>query len=172
MVSSTNGKITLGDDPYISKWTSDEDKAHFRKILKEAPVIIMGRKTYQAARRVIQPSRGKLRIVTTSSPDRFQAEAIDNQLEFVNESPSKLVARLKHKGHKSAYLMGGAMLNRAFFKENLVDELWLTLEPKLFGEGKNLIGENEQLELDLVLLSCEKLNQEGTLLLKYKIKND
>jgi len=66
-------------------------------------------------------------------------------------------------------LLGGASLNNSFFKANFVNELWLTLEPKLFGSGNDLAG-NAELDINLELFEMEKLNSQGTLLLKYKFK--
>ena len=69
-------------------------------------------------------------------------------------------------GYKKILLVGGATINGLFLKENLVDELYLTIEPKIFGSGKNII-EGQLLDSKLKLLNIQKINKEGTLLLKY-----
>jgi len=51
---------------------------------------------------------------------------------------------------------------------NLVDELYLTIEPRIFGEGKNIV-EGRLLNKFLRLIGIEKLNKTGTVVLKYKI---
>jgi dihydrofolate reductase len=65
-------------------------------------------------------------------------------------------------------LVGGATINGLFLKHNLVDELFLTIEPKIFGSGKNMT-EGKLLNSKLQLKSVKKINKIGTLLLKYKI---
>jgi len=65
-------------------------------------------------------------------------------------------------------LLGGGTINALFLKESLVDELYLTLEPRIFGKGKTLVREGE-FEVLLELMNIKRLNQSGTLLLKYKI---
>ena len=56
----------------------------------------------------------------------------------------------------------------SFLKEQLIDEVWLTIEPKIFGTGGNFVIE-EELDIDLKLLSCEKVNEQGTLITKYAV---
>jgi dihydrofolate reductase len=89
-------------------------------------------------------------------------------LEFSNETPEKLIERLSTLGYKKALLVGGSIINGLFLKNNLVDELYLTIEPKIFGKGKNIV-EEQSLDKSLQLINVKKLNKTGTLLLKYKI---
>ena len=63
---------------------------------------------------------------------------------------------------------GGAHVATSFIKAKLIDELCLTLEPKIFGYGSNLVAE-EKLDIELKLLSSEKVNERGTLINKYMI---
>ena len=53
-VSSINGKITKGKDPNIYSWTSKEDSNFFFSLIKKHNLIVMGSKTYEAARRIIK----------------------------------------------------------------------------------------------------------------------
>ena len=64
--------------------------------------------------------------------------------------------------------MGGAHISTSFLKAKLIDELWLTIEPKIFGTGGSLVI-NENLDIELRLLSVEKVNERGTLITKYKV---
>jgi len=65
-------------------------------------------------------------------------------------------------------LVGGPHVATSFLKEQLVDELWLTIEPRIFGKGGNFVIEDD-LDIDLALLSCEKVNERGTLITKYAL---
>jgi riboflavin biosynthesis pyrimidine reductase len=53
---------------------------------------------------------------------------------------------------------------------NLVDELWLTIEPLAFGQGISLFGD-EPIKLDLALLECRRLG-EHAVLLRYSARHD
>ncbi len=59
-------------------------------------------------------------------------------------------------------------ISDTYLKEQLIDELWLTIEPKIFGTGGNFVIE-EQLDINLKLTSCEKVNEQGTLITKYAV---
>lgn len=166
MVCSIDGKITRWGDQNVYEWTSDEDKKHFRQIIKEVRVMVMGRKTYELARPKAQ--EGILRIVVTKNPSEYSSLVVPLQLEFTNKSPKELIKELEQRGYKQMLLVGGAALNTAFLKSGLVDELWLTVEPKLFGSGK-MVVEEEKFNIELKLYNLKKLNDQGTILLKYKI---
>jgi riboflavin biosynthesis pyrimidine reductase len=54
-----------------------------------------------------------------------------------------------------------------FLAAGLVDEIWLTVEPLLFGGGTPLLA--ARVDVRLELLASEKLNAAGTLLLRYRV---
>ncbi len=169
IVSTLNGKITKGIDPNIYKWTSKADQDYFFGYLKKNNLIVMGSKTYDIARNVMQLNKGQLRIVLTRNPEKYKSEEVPGQLEFTSESPKDLVKRMFQKGYKKLLLPGGTNTNTSFLIAGLVDEILLTVEPKIFGLGKQLFLE-KSLEASLKLLSFKKLNKQGTLLLHYQIK--
>ena len=67
---------------------------------------------------------------------------------------------MKKRGFKSAILGGGAKTNAHFLKAGLVDELLLTIEPKIFGNGISLC---EGLNLDKNLKDVVNNMPEGKL---------
>lgn len=168
MVATVNGKITKGNNPHVRKWTSREDQEYFSSLLKKNNLLVMGSKTYEGARRHIKLGRKQLKIVLTRRPSKYRAEVVPGKLEFSSERPAQLIKRLESKGFGQILLLGGGITNALFLKEGLVDELYVTLEPKIFGRGKALIGEKE-LEVFLELVKIKRLNQKGTLLLRYKV---
>lgn len=167
-VSSLNGKITKGQDFNVYSWTSKEDSEFFFSSIARNNLIVMGSKTYEAARKIIKHKKNKLRIVLTRNPNKYLGQIIKGILEFTNESPLELVRRLEDRGYKKMLVVGGGTINSLFLKSKLVNEIYLTIEPKIFGTGKSLIKE-ENLDASLKLISFKKLNKQGTLLLKYKI---
>lgn len=167
IVTSADGKSTKDDLP-PNTWASDEDQKFFFSLVKKHNLIVMGKNTYLASKRNIRLEEDKLRIVLTKNPEEFKKEAVRGQLEFTDESPKALVKRMTEEKFIELLLVSGATLNTAFFKDKLIDELWLTLEPKLFGLGKGLVG-MEELEVNLKLLGIKRLNPQGTLLLKYQV---
>ena len=168
MLVSVDGKTTFGDNQNIYSWSSIEDKKQFFSLIKKNNLIVMGRATYDASRPVIKIKKGKLRIVLTRSPKKYLNQTIKGQLEFTDESPENLLKRLSLLGYKKMLLVGGGTINGLFLIQNLVDELYLTIEPKIFGRGKNIV-EGQLLNKSLRLVSVKKINTIGTLLLKYNI---
>lgn len=167
-VSSLNGKLTKNEETDIYKWASKEDAKLFFSLIKRHNLIVMGRETYEAARPIIKLSPKKLRIVLTRNPERFKRLEVKGQLEFTNESPTQLIKRMETKGYKTMLLVGGSVISSLFFKENKIDEVWITLEPYIFGRGKNMVEEID-LDIPLKLISFTELNKKGTLLLKYSV---
>lgn len=167
IVTSVNGKSTKGNlSP--KDWASKEDQTQFSSLITHHNLIIMGKNTYKIIKPNLKHSPGKLRIVMTRNPKQFSNLAIPSQLEFTNLQPKKLIKNLEKRGFQQLLLVSGAKLNTAFFKEKLINKLYLTLEPELFGSGKGII-EDSSLNINLKLLSIKKLNPQGTLLLQYEI---
>jgi len=146
-------------------WTSKADKKNFVAETKKHGVIIMGRTTYEAIGR---PLPGRLNIVLTLDPKKYKAKQVDGLLEFVSATPAQLIEQLKDRGYQSAMLGGGAKTNAIFLKAGLVDEIMLTIEPKIFGNGINFT-ESEDLDIELELLETKKLD-DNVLQLHYKVK--
>ncbi len=168
MLATVDGRTTKGDQSDIYVWTSREDQKYFFNLIKKNNLIIMGSETYNASKPVIKLEKGKLRIVLTRNPKKYITQTVEGQLEFSKESPEKLIKRLSTLGYKKALLVGGSIINGLFLKQNLVDELLLTIEPKIFGNGKNIV-DAKFLNISLQLTSVKKLNKAGTLFLKYKV---
>ncbi len=172
IVTSIDGKTTHGSEinHYVT-WASKEDQEFFfNEIINKAKLIIMGSTTYETSRHLMQHRDGRLRVVITRTPEKYSGDAVPNKLEFTNENPTDLIKRLEDRGFTEGLLVGGANTNTKFFKQGLVTELWQTLEPKILGSGNGIVGD-EVVEFSLELISSERLNEKGTLLLKYKVIN-
>jgi dihydrofolate reductase len=59
------------------------------------------------------------------------------------------------------------MVNTLFIKEGLIDEIHVTLVPRLFGRGLSLF--HESLDIDLELLENKPMDH-GSVLLIYRVK--
>lgn len=75
---------------------------------------------------------------------------------------------LEEKGFSETFLAGGGNVNSSFIKDGLIDEIYLDVEPIVFGKGIKLFSE-EDFEYELELLEVNKLN-ENTVQLHYKVK--
>jgi riboflavin biosynthesis pyrimidine reductase len=167
-VQSLDGFITHHDTPG-SGFASAEDQTHFHAALAGFDCGVMGGVTYRGARDLIctQPMAKRLRVVLTRTPADYAAEAQPGSLEFTNEPPAKVLDGLRARGFTRCVLLGGAHANGLFLAAGLVDEIWLTVEPMLFGGGTPLLA--ARVDVRLELLASEKLNAAGTLLLRYRV---
>jgi dihydrofolate reductase len=165
-VSSLNGKVTKWDNPYVRSWTSKADQEYFRKLLDNSELVITGSNSYFAD--PLHPSDKHLIVVMSSHAADYNKYEIAGRIEFSAESPSELVTRFEGEGFKIMTVVGGPGIATCFLKNNLVDELWLTIEPKIFGSGKNLVRE-EFFDVELKLISVEQVNDRGTLITKYSV---
>ncbi len=170
LVTSVNGKLTNGTSSPIYEWTSTEDRTHFFSLIEKNSLIIMGRKTYEAAKTVIKLEPGKLRVILTRHPEQFDTQSVAGQLEFSKESPKQLLTRLEKADYRKALLVGGSKTAGKFLIENLVTTLLLSIEPILFGTGQQFL-QNEELNVQLSLTKVKRLNTRGTLLLNYRINS-
>ena len=168
-VSTLDGKITKWGDSHVKSWSSHQDQDYYKKIWNESQLIVMGSNTFNGE---LLPSSNHQLIVMTGHPDRYKSLKLSGQVEFTDESPLELTNRFKSKGYEQMLLVGGPHVATSFLKEQLIDELWLTFEPRIFGTGGNF-AIDENLDINLRLMHCEKVNEQGTLITKYAVlKNE
>jgi len=142
----------------LADWTSKEDKKVFVELTKRAGVMIMGRTTFDTIGRALP---GRRTIVYSHHP-------IDvPEVEVTDESPVDLVARLRQEGYNELAVCGGSVVYGMFMEAGLVDELYLTIEPCLFGAGVPLL--TGELQVQLKLLDTRQLN-DNVLLAHYKVE--
>jgi dihydrofolate reductase len=166
-VQSIDGKTTKWGEPNIYTWTSKEDHDNFFSHIDSNNFIVMGSKTYDAAKSVIRLAPNKITLVMTKNPSRYSDDAIPGQLEFTSQTPEQIIQAFK-KSYSDLLLTGGAEINKLFFDAKLVNKIILTIEPVLFGDGTNLV-ESFPFDISLELNSFKQLNKKGTLLLEYSV---
>jgi dihydrofolate reductase len=148
------------DSGHTADWTGTEDKKVFVRLTKEAGTMIMGSRTFATIGRALP---GRRTIVYTSKPEQITAEGV----ETTNQEPKKLLARLERGGVNAVAICGGASIYALFMQAGVVDELYLTYVPVLFGTGVPLFS--QELNASLELAEETKL-ADGSVLLHYIVK--
>ncbi|MBU0649214.1 dihydrofolate reductase family protein [Patescibacteria group bacterium] len=161
MAITLDGKIAKHTN-HAATWTSKADKKIFVEETKRAGAIIMGQTTYDTIGR---PLPGRLNIVMNLEPDT--SRNIAQELEFTKTQPKELLAELEKRGFKSVIIGGGATINGLFLKLNLIDEIWLTVEPKIFGQGLSLFN-GADVDLNLEFIESKQLD-ENVIHVRYKV---
>jgi len=158
MAITVDGKIAK-DKTQFADWTSREDKKIFVEISKRCGVVMMGENTFKT---FPAPLKDRLNVVFTENPDQTPIAGV----KFFSGEPSNVLKELENLGYTEVLLGGGAFLNSLFLEKKLINEIVLTIEPKIFGAGLSLF--NRDLDANLKLLEFKKLN-EDTLMLHYQV---
>lgn len=138
-----------------SSWTGEVDQKRYDELSKTAGNVIIGRKTYEMLKEQnLFPLPDRLNVVLTNQPELFGES--DHGL-ITNKSPRGVLDYLQEKGFSTAFVAGGGQLNGSFMEAGLVDELYLTVEPLIFGKGIKLFGDTD-FENKLKLIETAELS--------------
>ena len=171
VATTLNGKITQGDKSG-SSWTSKEDSEFLSKIEKQNNLIIMGSKTFEISYDLLHlPTSDKLHVIVTRNKAKYADYQKEGCFEFTDKNPQDIIDNLVMRGYKKGLLLGGSEIYTLFISNNLVDNLYITIEPEIFGSGKSIL-ENLPLNVHLKLKEMQKINTQGTILLKYKVNKN
>ena len=157
-----DGKLARTHVDFVN-WSSKEDKRLFMHTTKAAGVLILGHNTYKT---FPAPLPGRLHMVLTRTP--AEQTPIPGVVEFTNAAPPAVLASLAARGYTTAVLGGGGAINRLFLAADLVDEIWLTVEPVIFGTGVALF-EGAPFERRAELIHLEPLGP-GGVHLRYRLR--
>lgn len=157
---SADGKIAETTGQSSLDWTSTEDTKFFIEKTKEAGIVVMGRKTFATINKGL---KGRRVIVLTRDPSK---ELPIPGVEFTNDEPNALVRRLDNEGVADLALAGGSSIYGQFLQAGLVTDIYLTIEPILFGGGVPLAQGFERIPLKLE--SIKQLNPQ-TIVLHYTV---
>lgn len=139
------------DSHHLADWSSKEDKKLFVELTKRAGVMVMGSNQFGTINRALP---GRKTIVYTRKTNLPMIEDV----EYTSESPIELVKRLENEGFAEIAICGGAQIYDLFLNAGVVDELYLTYEPILFGTGLQLLTSDIQQKVQLKEL--RKLNEQ------------
>lgn len=179
-----DGKIAKNSN-HNSSWTSKEDKIFMHSFLDKCDCIIVGNNTYKTAIKPLS-KRNCIVLSKTVEPSPLVrgdvAQRATERLLYINPQKTNLKKLIRTLKYKKIAILGGAQTYTYCLQNNLLDELYLTIEPIVFGSGINLFSvppsplargdvalatERSKL-LKFKLLSIKKLNKQGSLLLHYK----
>jgi dihydrofolate reductase len=141
-VPGADRKIILGLgislDGYIARPDGSVDFLFMPKdysmgpFFKTVDTCLLGRKTYDDSLKMGGSFDGSFKTYVFS---RTQPTGERNNVTFTNATPAAIVAEIRKKSGKHIWLMGGGIITRDFFKEDLIDELYIGVVPTLIGEG-------------------------------------
>jgi dihydrofolate reductase len=133
--------------------------------MRSVDTKILGRKTYEASRRLGAKFGSKDRTVV------FSREAPPSDapsgVEFVREPIGPFVRGLRERPGKDIWLMGGGEIIASFLDERAIDEFVVSVVPVFIGEGIPLIARRHR-HVPLELLSLERF-EDGLVQIRYRV---
>jgi len=165
MMAMTADGIIAKNSQQNADWTTKADKKAFIAETKKHGAIIMGDTTFEAMGG--KPLPGRLNLILSLNPEKYAEKVRPGLLEFMKGTPEEIVDFVKNKGFETAILGGGARTNAMFLKAGAVDEILITIEPKIFGVGLNFT-EGEDFDLNLELIESKELG-DNAVQLRYRI---
>ena len=161
VAASLDGRISLSSK-HPPDWTSKEDWEFFQKSLLRVDAVVVGRRTYLAAADQLRKRN------TFVLSRRLKTFTRRGTITFVNPTNVNLTKLLEK--YKSVAVLGGGAVYNFILENKLLDEIFLTIEPLIFGRGKEMfLGGTRTTRVSL--LSAKRLNRKGTLLLHYQINH-
>src|SRR3989338_4658660 len=145
------------------QWRSQGDKQFFIARTKEAKVVVMGLNTAKTSKR---PMPDRLNIIYAVNKEELPHWKEFEGWEVTQKDPAVLVQELSERGYDQVAICGGYTIYAMFMRAGVVNTLYLTMEPVLFGQGMNLF--NQEVDKRLTLVSTTKL-EDNTLLLEYGV---
>jgi len=166
--------IATSLDGYIAKPNDDlsflsivEQKGEdygYSGFLETIDTVIIGRRTFDWVVNEVGKYPDENKKVYIISRTSKQEQGL---FSYYSGSIKDLILRLKSEPGKNIFINGGAQLVNKMLKDNLIDELIISIIPVLLGNGIRLFQEFEP-EYPLKLISSKEFKK-GLIQLHYKI---
>jgi dihydrofolate reductase len=147
---------------HFTDWTSPEDKTFLRSLLDKSDVVVIGNNTYKTA---VGPLSKRNCIVFTRTV-RDTERRSDNLVYYNADGPTPITAILEP--YRTVALLGGTHVYSYFLERNLIDDLYLTIEPVVFGSGLDIFKCKNEVMTNFHFAAVKELNEKGTVLLHYQ----
>ncbi len=154
---TADGFLAKDKNQVSTSWNSIDDKKHFVELTKRSGVIVLGSTTFETFGS--KPLKDRLNIVYSRSKNYEGAEMTDDE-------PDILLKKLEERGFSEVAICGGSSIYTKFLKAGVVDTIYLTVEPILFGKGITLFNDDVEYKLELV---SESHTPQGTIFKEYKV---
>ncbi|HEY7111382.1 MAG TPA: dihydrofolate reductase family protein [Thermoanaerobaculia bacterium] len=154
-----------GDLEWLTSRPAPKGFYGMEAFMKSVDTKLLGRKTYEASRRLGAKfdSRSRTFVFSRQAPPGDAPPGV----EFVSGAIAPFVGRLREEPGKDIWLMGGGDLIASFLDEDAIDELVLSVVPVFLGDGVPLIARRHRY-VPLELLSTERF-EDGLVQLRYRL---
>ena len=162
---TADGFIAHADGSFDGFLWEGEHVADFLESYKLFDTVLMGRKTYDVGLR--EGKTNPYPMLRSYVFSRAMKASPDPNVTLISRNAVEVVRGLRNETGKDIWLCGGADLAATFWREGLIDELVLKVNPVLFGSGIPLFaGAIRQRALELV---DSMVYRNGVVLLRYRM---
>lgn len=150
MAISVNGFIARDNDS--TDWVAPTDWRELSSLVSKIGTVIMGKKTYEFSEDNFPYGDG-LNIVMTHDKSLVSSSP---KLIFTDQSPQEVIKLVQNLGCQNLLIIGGGKINSAFLKNNLINEIYLSIHPLILADGIKLFHDLK-IEKKLKLLEVKQL---------------
>lgn len=155
LVTTGNGFIAKADDDvtFVSKHQWDA----LREVINSVGVAVIGRRTYEILhdyKEAERISKGIGIFVMTRKPGM---KSENPNIVFTNETPQAVLRAIEAMGFDEVLIAGGGRINSLFMSLDLVDEIYMNIEPTFIGRGTRMFSD-ARFEKKLDIIDVKKLS--------------
>lgn len=145
-------------------WVNPADEARYQAEVKRCGSLIVGRTTYEQYKEDFK-AYGKDVMLFVCTTDKSQQDTAN--VTFVNGSAEEIIQDISERGYDELVVCGGGEVNGMLAKAGLVDEIVISIQPVVLGEGIPLFGSHKP----MLKLELTSINQdiEGVVQNHYKV---
>jgi dihydrofolate reductase len=142
-------------DGYIAKldgdsysWVNPADEKRYQEVVKRSGAVIVGSSTYNQYKEDFDAYGDEVTVFVCSS--KVKPEDSGN-VKYVRGEPKELIKHISQFGFDELIVCGGGEVNGLLAEANLIDEIVISIQPAVLGEGIPLFGKyHPQLNLELL----------------------
>lgn len=146
---SLDGFIAKKDGDSFT-WVNQEDETRYQREVERCGFVLVGRKTFEQFREDFDRP-GVVTFVCTNQPGFEDSDAI----KYLSGSGQEIRQKLEYFGCKEVIVCGGGDLNGKLAADGVIDEIVISVQPAVLGEGIPLFGSYKP-ALKLELLSSNE----------------
>jgi dihydrofolate reductase len=145
------------------RW-SDDVSAITKATLTDVDTMVMGRKTYDVARRMGSGIYAGFRNIVFSRTPGLESPP---EVDVIAEDAAKVLRRLKAGDGAGICVLGGGELAAALLDADVIDEVGVNIHPILLGSGVPMFP-SRQRSLDLELIESRPI-EHGCIFARYRV---
>jgi dihydrofolate reductase len=160
-------------DGYISRrdgsvdWLFTDQDYGMAEFFRGVDIAVMGRRTWEKVQE-LAPGRGFGPGITNFVFSRTQPPGVYQDTNFVAGDVGEWLWSIRQQPGRDIWLLGGGEMVRSFLQQRLVDEVILSIHPRLLGQGIPLFPEAYP-EAELELSGCKQFPT-GLVQMSYRVR--